>query len=311
MAISLDKTTCPHCGNTLTFNPETQNLGCELCNQVSDIQEEYVENIKYHVIPFQLSKRQVENLFYDWLVNDKNTIPIDILEKTTINFIHGQYLPTWTFQVFHENELKKHQALSYAGETQSIEPNVLRVLDYINIKPELIIPYEEKYSMGFDIAPLVQNKETAWQNYIKCQGAMGVHRRLESEMIFCYMPVWAVKYTYENQEYVVFIDGVSGIAKKGIAPVDQLVINERKRIKKVKISFYTFALSFLLFACMLISERAKVTSVTILPILLITILLSIIYLLYNVIMSIFIQGRIQLRYVKVQKEFALRLAEKK
>ncbi|SFC87363.1 hypothetical protein SAMN05421780_11138 [Flexibacter flexilis DSM 6793] len=313
MIIPLDKTTCPNCGNKLTFNPETQSLGCELCNQVSDIQEEYIENIKYNIIPFQLSKKQIENLFYDWLVNNNNTIPVDILEKTTINFIHGQYLPTWTFQVFHEEELKKYHELTYAGDTQSIEPNALRVLDYIKVKPALIIPYEEKYSMGFDISALVQSKETAWQNYIKRLGAMGVYRRLESEMDFCYVPIWTVKYTYENKEYIVCIDGITGRKKKGIAPVEQLVIDRKKSLKKANISLWVFTLSFLLFAYMLISERIKIIDGFTLTIFFGTMFGSFFYMIYNVFMLLFIKTkfRIGMRRDKVLKEFSLRLAEKK
>lgn len=230
MAISLNKTTCPTCGNMLTFNPETQSLDCELCAQVSDIEDDYIENIEStHIIPFQLSKNKAEDAFLRWLVRDDATTPSDIIQNTTIDLVHGLYVPAWSFDVLDNKTGKQFNALSYAGNRADIKADILQFIDNVKLPNEVFKPYEEKYTMGFDVVPLEIDKTAAWKKYVLASGSKSLHYQLESDALFTYMPVWMITYTYNQMRYIAYIDGLTGDFISSNAPIEPLIA-ESKRI---------------------------------------------------------------------------------
>ena len=195
------KINCPNCGNEITLTTSCDKFTCPICNTTSSLNK--AETLYRYVMPFRISDEQAKNVFKTWATGPDKAI--DLYSNAANLKWEKYYLPIAKIVRLVEKYGKVDEEVSIFSLCKGTAPHPELVSDTIPAGDMLFYEGEvlDGYCVGLDTdIGKVLNNFTGTKK--------------EQSVIF--VPAYYLTYTYNNNNYFIAIDGVTGKVSTSLYP---------------------------------------------------------------------------------------------
>jgi hypothetical protein len=240
----VDEIKCPHCGAPISFRPGELLATCKYCGFTAVIQTGQAFTFEHSLLLNRFDELQVEGPIRNWM-KEGFLKPADLARKAKLVEKELVYLPFWVVSAVAKS--------SYKGVLERITPAVTKEgtiekeYDWLVLARkatdfptrEYEVPLEGKIPFDFRrieaFAKVLnsemdkneaekQAKTEIGENHTflarqEIDRIIDIKTEIDIEKtVYLHVPIWFVKYEYKGKNYLLIIDGATGMAIKGDIP---------------------------------------------------------------------------------------------
>jgi predicted RNA-binding Zn-ribbon protein involved in translation (DUF1610 family) len=213
--------TCQDCGASFVLGPERLSFTCPYCASVYVVEQAEVRKLvpPEGVIPFVVTQDQARRAALEWLAVEK-------FDTASVISLNGVYLPMWTFDIDVAWKRRRHledDVLTPASNT--LPQELASVVSSFHL--DKLVPYDPGYLADWPAETYdtsVADASIKARAEARLLAAERLGKRIEdfgpgvarlSVMSFklIIVPLWIVRYSYEERQYTVLVNGQTGVVR--------------------------------------------------------------------------------------------------